>query len=118
AGGAYHTGGAYQNGWGGAAAHTTYAPDGAVHTAGSGYSNVTGQGYHYGASQTAAGGTAYHGTTSTGQHYAGGTTASGEHWSGGSSDWAHNDGWSSRAASDRGRGSMQASGFHGGGFRR
>jgi hypothetical protein len=117
-GGSYHTGGAYQNAWGGGAAHTSYAPDGAVHTAGSGYSNVTGQGYHYGASQTAAGGTAYHGTSSTGQHYAGGTTASGQHWGGSSSGWAHDDGASARAASSRGWGSMHASGFHGGGFRR
>src|SRR5215472_17456622 len=76
ANGNYHTGGAYQNAWGGGAAHTTYGADGAVHTAGSGYSNVTGQAYHYGATNTAAGGTAYHGSTSTGQHFAGGTTAS------------------------------------------
>jgi hypothetical protein len=62
ANGNYHTGGAYQNAWGGAAAHTTYGADGAVHTAGSGYSNVTGQAYHYGATKTAAGGTAYHGS--------------------------------------------------------
>jgi hypothetical protein len=118
-GGAYHTGGAYQTASGGAASHTNYAPDGAVHTAGSGYNAATGQAYHYGANQTAAGGTAYHGSTSTGQHYAGGTTASGQHWGGSSSSgWAHDDGASARAASSRGWGSMNASGFHGGGFRR
>ena len=117
ANGNYHTGGAYQTAWGGGAAHTTYGADGAVHTAGSGYSNVTGQAYHYGATSTAAGGTAYHGSTNTGQHFAGGTTASGEHWGGSSSGWGHDDGWSSRAASSRGWGSMRASGFHGG-FRR
>jgi hypothetical protein len=89
-GGAYHTGGAYQNAYGGGASRTTYAPDGAVHTSGGGYSNVSGQAYHYGASQTAAGGTAYHATTNTGQHVAGGTTASGQHWNtSGSSGWAH-----------------------------
>jgi hypothetical protein len=113
ANGTYHTGGAYQNAWGGGAAHTSYAPNGAVHTSGSGYSNVSGQSYHYGAGQTAAGGTAYHGTTSTGQHYAGGTTASGQHWGGSSnSGWAHDDGASARAASARGYGSM-GGGFHG-----
>jgi hypothetical protein len=113
ANGTYHTGGAYQNAWGGGAAHTSSAPNGAVHTAGSGYSNVSGQSYHYGASQTAAGGTAYHGTTSTGQHYDGGTTASGQHWGGSSnSGWAHDDGASARAASARGYGSM-GGGFHG-----
>jgi hypothetical protein len=120
-GGAYHTGGAYSNAWGAGAAHTTYAPDGSVHTAGSGYNATTGQAYHYGASQTAAGGTAYHGSTSTGQRYAGGTTASGQHWGGSTSGWGHDSGWASRAASDRGWGSMRASGFggfHGGGFRR
>lgn len=114
-GGAYHTGSAYQNAWGGGAAHTTYAPDGAVHTAGSGYNTATGQAYHYGGSQTAAGGTAYHGTTSTGQHYAGGTTASGQHWNtSGSGGWAHDNGASAQAASARGWGSAHASG----GFRR
>jgi hypothetical protein len=118
ANGNYHTGGAYQTAWGGGTAHTTYGADGAVHTGGSGYNNATGQAYHYGASSTAAGGTAYHGTTSTGQHYAGGTTASGEHWGGSSSGWGHDDGWSSRAASDRGWGSMHSGGFHGGGFHR
>jgi hypothetical protein len=122
ANGNYHTGGAYQNAWGGAAAHTTYGADGAVHTAGGGYSNVSGQAYHYGASKTAAGGTAYHGSTNTGQHVFGGTTASGEHWGGSSSGWSHDDGWSSRAASSRGWGSMRSSGFSGfhggGGFRR
>jgi hypothetical protein len=122
ANGVYHTGSAYSNAWGAGAAHTNYGPDGAVHTAGSGYNAATGQSYHYGASQTRAGGTAYHGTTSTGQGFAGGTTASGQHWGGStSSGWAHDDGWSSLAASDRGWGSMHASGFggfHGGGFRR
>ena len=120
ANGNYHTGGAYQNAWGGGAAHTTYGADGAVHTAGSGYSNVTGQGYHYGATSTPAGGSAYHGSTSTGEHYAGGTTASGQHWGGATSAWGHDDGWSSRAASSRGWGSMHESGFSGsrGGFRR
>jgi hypothetical protein len=118
--GGYHTGGAYQTAAGGGTTHTGYAPDGAVHTGGSGYNAATGQGYHYGASSTAAGGTAYHGTTSTGQHYAEGTTASGQHWGGStSSGWAHDDGASARAASDRGWGSMNAGGFHGGGgFRR
>lgn len=118
ANGVYHSGGAYSTAWGGGSAHTSYAPDGAVHTGGSGYNASTGQAYHYGAGSTAAGGTAYHGTTSTGQHYAGGTTASGEHWGGSTSGWGHDDGWSSRAASSRGWGSMHSSGFHGGGFRR
>lgn len=117
ANGAYHTGGAYSNAWGGAAAHTNYGPDGAVHTAGSGYSNVTGQAYHYGATKTPAGGTAYHGSTNTGQRYAGGTTASGQHWGGSTSGWGHDSGWSSRAASSRGWGSMRSGGFHGGGRR-
>jgi hypothetical protein len=114
-GGAYHTGGAYQTAYGGASSHTSYGPGGSVHTGGSGYSNVTGQGYHYGATSTAAGGTAYHGTTSTGQHYAGGTTASGEHWGGSTGGaWGHDSGWSTRAASDRGWSSAAASGgFHG-----
>jgi Protein of unknown function (DUF3300) len=117
ANGVYHTGSAYQNAGGGASTHTAYGPDGAVHTGGSGYNNATGQAYHYGASSTAAGGTTYHGTTSTGQHYAGGTTASGEHYGGSTtSSWAHDDGASVRAASDRGWGSMHASGFSG--FRR
>jgi hypothetical protein len=120
ANGNYHTGGAYQNAYGGAAAHTTYGADGAVHTGGSGYSNVTGQAYHYGSTSTPGGGTAYHGSTNTGQHVVGGTTASGQHWGGSSSSgWNHDDGWSSRAASSRGWGSMQSSSFHGGGgFRR
>jgi Protein of unknown function (DUF3300) len=119
ANGNYHTGGAYQNAWGGAAAHTTYGADGAVHTAGSGYSNATGQAYHYGATSTPGGGTAYHGSTNTGQHAVGGTTAGGQHWGGSTSGWNHDDGWSSRAASSRGWGSMRSSGFHGGGgFRR
>ena len=113
ANGNYHTGGAYSNAWGGASRNTTYAPNGAVHTSGSGYSNVSGQGYHYGAGQTAAGGTVAHGSTTTGQHYAGGTTAGGKQWSASSNNWAHNDGWSSRAASSRGRASM-GGGFHGG----
>ena len=114
ANGNYHTGGAYSNAYGAGTAHTTYAQNGAVHTGGSGYNAATGQSYHYGASETAAGGTVAHGTTSTGQHYAGGTTASGEHYGGTSNNWAHNDGWSSRAASDRGQASMRASGgFHG-----
>jgi Protein of unknown function (DUF3300) len=117
ANGNYHTGGAYQNAWGGGTAHTTYGKDGAVHTGGSGYNNATGQSYHYGASQTAAGGTVAHGSTSTGQHYAGGTTASGQHYGGTSSGWAHDDGASARAASARGRGSMQSSGGRGGGRR-
>jgi len=114
-GGAYHTGAGYQNAWGGGASRTTYAPDGAVHSSGGGYSNVSGQAYHYGASQTAAGGTAYHGSTSTGQHYAGGTTASGQHWNtSGSGGWAHDNGASTRAASERGWSSAHASGgFHG-----
>ena len=122
ANGAYHTGGAYANASGGAAAHTTYGADGAVHTAGTGYSNVTGQAYHYGATSTPGGGTAYHGSTNTGQHALGGTTASGQHWGGSTGAWGHDDGWSSRAASNRGWGSMHASGFSGfhggGGFRR
>jgi len=124
ANGNYHTGGAYQNAYGGAARHTTYGQDGAVHTGGGGYNNVTGQGYHYGASKTAAGGTMAHGTTASGQHYAGGTTASGQHYGGSTGNWGHgggwgghDDGWSSRAASDRGRMSM-GGGFHGGGRRR
>jgi len=123
--GGYHTGGAYQTAWGGGTAHTGYGPDGAIHTGGSGYNAMTGQGYHYGATSTPYGGTAYHGTTSSGEHYAGGTTAGGEHWGGsssgwghGGSAWGHDDGWSARAASDRGWGSMRAGGFHGGGFRR
>jgi hypothetical protein len=123
ANGNYHTGGAYQTAYGGAAKHTTYGADGAVHTGGGGYNNATGQAYHYGASKTAAGGTFAHGTTSTGQHYAGGTTASGQHYGGSTSSWGHgggwgghDDGWSSRAASDRGR--MSMGGFHGGGRRR
>ena len=118
ANGNYHTGGAYQNAYGGAASHTTYGADGAVHTGGGGYSNVTGQGYHYGATSNPYGGSAYHGSTSTGQHYAGGTTASGQHWGSSTGAWGHDDGWSSHAASDRGWGSMHASGFSGGGFRR
>ena len=118
ANGNYHTGGAYQNAWGGGASHTTYGADGAVHTGGGGYSNVTGQAYHYGATKTAAGGTAYHGSTNTGQRYVGGTTSAGQHWGGSTSGWGHDDGWSSRAASSRGWGSMHASGFRGGGFRR
>lgn len=116
ANGGYHTGGAYQTASGAGTTHTGYAPDGAVHTGGSGYNAATGQGYHYGGSQTAAGGTVAHGTTSTGQHYAGGTTAGGQHWGGSTGGWAHNDGASSRAASSRGWGSMHASGaggFHG-----
>lgn len=114
ANGVYHQGGAYSNAYGGASRNTSYAPNGAVHTSGSGYSNVSGQSYHYGASETAAGGTVAHGTTSTGEHYAGGTTASGQHWGGTSNSWAHNDGWSSRAASDRGNSSMHGGGgFHG-----
>ncbi len=118
ANGTYHTGGAYSTAGGAGTTHTSYGPDGAVHTGGSGYNAATGQSYHYGGSSTAAGGTTYHGTTSTGQHYAGGTTASGQHYGGTSSGWAHDDGASARAASSRGWGSMQASGFHGGGFRR
>jgi Protein of unknown function (DUF3300) len=118
ANGNYHTGGAYNTAYRSGTAHTTYGADGAVHTGGSGYNKATGQGYHYGASQTAAGGTVAHGTTSTGQHYAGGTTAGGQHWGGSSGGWSHNDGWSSRAASDRGWGSMHSGGFHGGGFHR
>jgi len=116
-GGAYHTGGAYSTPWGGGAAHTTYGPGGTVHTAGTGYDAVTGQGYHYGATATPYGGTAYHGTTSSGQHLAGGTTAGGQHWSASNSAWRDNGGFS-RAASSRGWGSMRASGFRGGGFRR
>lgn len=113
-GGAYHTGGAYRTAYGGASRQTTYGPGGGVHTSGSGYSNVTGQGYHYGATRTAAGGTAYHGMTSTGQHIAGGTTAGGQHWGGA---WGGDSGWSARAASDRGWSSSRFSGgFHGGGF--
>jgi Protein of unknown function (DUF3300) len=120
ANGTYHTGGAYSTAGGAGTTHTSYGQDGAVHTGGSGYNAATGQSYHYGGSSTAAGGTTYHGTTSTGQHYAGGTTASGQHYGGTSSgSWAHDDGASARAASDRGWGSMHASGgFHGGGFRR
>lgn len=113
-GGAYHTGAGYQNAYGGATQHTSYSPGGSVHTGGSGYSNVSGQGYHYGASSTAAGGSAYHGTTTSGEHYWGGTSASGQHYSGsGSGTWGQATGWSSRAASSRGRSSMG-----GGGFRR
>jgi len=117
ANGTYHTGGAYSNAYGAGTAHTSYGADGAVHTGGSGYNASTGQSYHYGGSSTAAGGTTYHGTSSTGQHYAGGTTASGQHYGGTSSDaWAHDDGASARAASFRGHDSMAAGGFHGGGF--
>jgi hypothetical protein len=108
--GAYHTGAAYRTPYGGAASHTTYGPGGGVHTAGGGYNDVTGQGYHYGASETAAGGTVAHGSTASGYHAAGGTTAGGQHWS--ASGWGHDD-WSSRAASDRGWGSMHAGGFGG-----
>jgi hypothetical protein len=104
------SGAAYRNAYGGQSTHTSTTAGGAVHTGGSGYSNVTGQGYHYGATSTAAGGTAYHGTTSTGQHVAGGTTATGKSWSGSSA----NSGWNSRAASDRGYSSMRGGGFHGG----
>jgi len=114
--GAYHTGGAYQTAYGGAARNTTYAPGGAVHTSGTGYSNVTGQGYHYGATSTPYGGSAYHGTTASGEHVAGGTTAGGEHWGGSGGALSHDNGWSSRAASSRGWGSMHAGGsggFHG-----
>lgn len=124
ANGTYHQGGAYKTAYGGASSHTSYGADGAVHTGGSGYNNATGQAYHYGAGKTAAGGTAYHGTTSTGQHYAGGTTAGGQHYGGSTggwghgSSWGHDDGWSSRASSDRGWGSMRSGGFHGGGGRR
>jgi hypothetical protein len=110
-GGAYHTGGATQTAYGGAMRQTTYGTGGGAHTSGSGYSNVTGQGYHYGATSTAAGGTAYHGTTSTGQHVAGGTTAGGQHYGGA---WGGDNGWSARAASNRGWSSAHAGGgFHG-----
>ena len=95
AGGVHHTGGSYQTAWGGGSAHTGYAPNGAVHTGGSGY-NASGQAYHYGASKTPTGQTSYHATTASGQHVAG-STAGG---------WGHDDGWSSRAASTRGWGSM------------
>jgi hypothetical protein len=120
ANGTYHTGGAYSNAYGAGTTHTGYGPDGAIHTGGSGYNSATGQSYHNGASSTRYGGTAYHGTTSTGQHYAGGTTASGEHYGGSNSAWGHDDGAYSHAASDRGWGSMHSSGFGGfhGGFRR
>lgn len=119
ANGTYHTGGAYSNASGAGTAHTSYGPDGAVHNGGSGYNAATGQSYHYGGSSTAAGGTTSHGTTSTGQHYAGGTTASGQHYGGTSGGgWAHDDGASARAASERGHASMGAGGFHGGGSRR
>lgn len=111
--GTYHTGGAYNTAWGSGASHTTYAPDGASHTEGGTYNKTTGESTHYGSSTDAAGGTAYHGSTSTGQHYAGGTTASGKSWGGSSSG-----GWASRADSSRGWGSMHSSGFSGGGFRR
>ena len=109
--GGYSSGGAYRTAYGGQSRQTSTNAAGGVHTSGSGYSNVTGQGYHYGASRTAAGGTAYHGTTSSGQRVAGGTTASGQKW-GGSSGGAmsHDSGWSSRAASSRGASSMRASG--------
>jgi uncharacterized protein DUF3300 len=107
--GGYSSGAAYRNAYGGQSAHTSTTAGGAVHTGGSGYSNVTGQGYHYGGTSTAAGGTAYHGTTTTGQHVAGGTTASGKSWS--SSNMSNS--WSSRAASSRGYSSMRAGGFHG-----
>lgn len=120
ANGNYHTGGAYSTAAGAGTTHTGYGADGAVHTGGSGYNAASGQSYHYGASSTAAGGTVAHGTTSSGEHYAGGTTASGQHYGGTSSGWAHDDGASARAASDRGNGSMRASGFggfHGGGRR-
>jgi len=104
--GGYHTGSAYRTPWGGGAAHTTYGPDGAVHTAGTGF-NAAGQAYHYGATRGPAGGTSFHGSTSSG--FGG--------W--GHSAWGHDGGWS--AASDRGWGSLHSSGFggfHGGGFRR
>jgi Protein of unknown function (DUF3300) len=117
ANGNYHTGGAYNTAYGAGSQHTTYGADGAVHTGGSGYNKTTGQAYHAGGTQTAAGGTAYHGTTSNGQHYAGGTTASGQHYGGSTGGgWGHDDGASTRAASERGHASM--GGFHGGGFRR
>jgi hypothetical protein len=111
ANGTYHTGSAYNTAWGSGASHTNYAPDGASHTSGGGYNKTTGQSYHYGSSTDAAGGSAYHGSTSTGQHYAGGTTASGKSWGGSTSG-----GWSSRADSSRGWNSMHSSGFSGGRF--
>jgi hypothetical protein len=105
------SGSAYRNAYGGQSRQTSTTAAGGVHTSGSGYSNVTGQGYHYGASSTAAGGSAYHGTTSTGQHVAGGTTAGGKSWS----SSGGNSGWNSRAASSRGYSSMRGGGggFHG-----
>ena len=109
--GTYHTGTAYNTAWGSGASHTTYAPNGASHTSGGGYNATTGQSFHYGSSTDAMGGSAYHGTTSTGRHYAGGTTASGRTWGGSTSD-----GWASRADSNRGWGSMRSSGFSGGRF--
>jgi Protein of unknown function (DUF3300) len=108
--GGYSSGGAYRTAYGGQSRQTSTNAAGGVHTSGSGYSNVTGQGYHYGASQTAAGGTAYHGTTSSGQRVAGGTTASGQKWGGSTNAMSHDSGWSSRAASSRGASSMHASG--------
>ena len=118
--GGYHTGGAYQTAWGGGMAHTGYGPDGAVHTAGSGYNFASGQDYHYGATSMPNGATAYHGATSSGEHYAGVSPAGGERWGGFGGAWGHDWGGFSRAASDRGWGSMRASGFGGfhGGFRR
>lgn len=104
--GTYHTGSAYNSAWGSGASHTTYAPNGAAHTSGGGYNASTGGSYHYGGSTDAYGGSAYHGTSSTGEHYAGGTTASGKSWSGSSSG-----GWASRADSSRGWSSMHAGGF-------
>src|SRR6516162_1293049 len=67
--GTYHTGTAYNTAWGSGASHTTYAPDGASHTSGGGYNATTGGSYNYGSSTDAMGGSAYHGTTSTGQRY-------------------------------------------------
>lgn len=109
ANGTYHTGTAYNTAWGSGASHTTYAPDGASHTSGGGYNATTGQSFHYGSTTDAMGGSAYHGTTSTGQHYAGGTTAAGKSWGGSTSD-----GWASRTDSNRGWDSMRSSGFSGG----
>ena len=111
--GGYSSGGAYRTAYGGQSQHTSTTAAGGIHTGGSGYNNVTGQGYHYGATQTAAGGTAYHGTTASGEHVAGGTTAGGEHWGSSGGAWGHDSGWSSRAASSRGWGSMHAGGFGG-----
>jgi hypothetical protein len=111
ANGTYHTGTAYNTAWGSGASHTSYAPNGASHTSGGGYNATTGQSFHGGSSTDAMGGSVYHGSSSSGEHYAGGTTASGKSWGGSTSG-----GWASRADSNRGWDSMRSSGFGGGRF--